>query len=72
MEECSSQVTLLPPSRGGYGANTGIDDAHNLAWKLAAVLLGKYNPDLLDTYDAERRSRTFRTNYGLPRLVRHL
>ncbi|MBJ6765072.1 FAD-dependent monooxygenase [Myxococcaceae bacterium JPH2] len=45
----------LPPSRGGYGANTGIDDAHNLAWKLAAVLSGASEPGLLDTYDAERR-----------------
>ena len=45
----------LPPTRGGYGANTGIHDAHNLAWKLAAVLSGKSSPLLLDTYDAERR-----------------
>ena len=45
----------LPPTRGGYGANTGIQDAHNLAWKLAAVLSGCSSPALLDTYDAERR-----------------
>lgn len=45
----------LPPNRGGYGANTGIDDAHNLAWKLAAVLQGQSTPNLLDTYDVERR-----------------
>ncbi|KAI0129794.1 FAD binding domain-containing protein [Xylariales sp. AK1849] len=45
----------LPPSRGGYGANTGIHDAHNLAWKLAAVLSGKSDPSVLDTYDQERR-----------------
>jgi putative polyketide hydroxylase len=45
----------LPPNRGGFGANTGIDDAHNLAWKLAAVLSGKSGPRLLETYDAERR-----------------
>ncbi|KAJ5175963.1 uncharacterized protein N7482_001840 [Penicillium canariense] len=45
----------LPPNRGGYGANTGIHDVHNLAWKLADVLFGKSSPDLLDTYDAERR-----------------
>lgn len=45
----------LPPNRGGYGANTGIADAHNLAWKLAAVLRGESTPDLLATYDAERR-----------------
>ncbi|KAF4466956.1 phenol 2-monooxygenase [Fusarium albosuccineum] len=45
----------LPPNRGGYGANTGISDAHNLAWKLAAVLTGASSPELLETYDAERR-----------------
>lgn len=45
----------LPPTRGGYGANTGIEDAHNLAWKLAAVLSGASSPELLATYDAERR-----------------
>jgi len=45
----------LPPNRGGFGANTGIDDAHNLAWKLAAVLAGTSRPRLLDTYDTERR-----------------
>jgi hypothetical protein len=45
----------LPPNRGGYGANTGIHDVHNLAWKLAAVLSGKSSPELLDTYNAERR-----------------
>lgn len=45
----------LPPTRGGYGANTGIADAHNLAWKLAAVLSGTSRPALLETYDAERR-----------------
>ncbi|HUR09021.1 MAG TPA: FAD-dependent monooxygenase, partial [Nonomuraea sp.] len=45
----------LPPSRGGYGANTGIDDVHNLAWKLSSVLSGESTPRLLDTYDAERR-----------------
>ena len=45
----------LPPTRGGYGANTGIHDAHNLAWKLAAVLRGEMPSALLDTYDLERR-----------------
>ena len=44
----------LPPTRGGYGANTGIQDAHNLAWKLAAVLSGESTSQLLDTYHAER------------------
>ena len=39
---------------GGQGMNTGIQDAHNLGWKLAAVAKGA-SPTLLDTYDAERR-----------------
>lgn len=45
----------LPPNRGGYGANTGIHDVHNLAWKIAAVVSGQSSPELLDTYTAERR-----------------
>ncbi|WP_246555073.1 FAD-dependent oxidoreductase [Streptomyces paradoxus] len=40
---------------GAFGSNTGIQDAHNLAWKLAAVLDGWAGERLLDTYDAERR-----------------
>jgi putative polyketide hydroxylase len=43
------------PPTIGLGANTGIQDAHNLAWKLAAVGKGTAGPGLLDTYDAERR-----------------
>jgi len=44
----------MPPN-GGFGGNTGVHDAHNLAWKLAFVLQGKAGPGLLATYDAERR-----------------
>ncbi|MGW0422712.1 FAD-dependent oxidoreductase [Streptomyces sp. NPDC003015] len=40
---------------GAFGSNTGIQDAHNLAWKLAAVLGGWAGETLLDSYDAERR-----------------
>lgn len=43
------------PPMGGFGMNSGIQDAHNLAWKLAAVLREGASPALLDTYDAERR-----------------
>ncbi|MDH2427220.1 FAD-dependent monooxygenase [Sphaerisporangium sp. TRM90804] len=45
---------VMPPT-GAFGSNTGVQDAHNLAWKLAAVLRGEASPSLLATYDAERR-----------------
>lgn len=45
----------VPPNRAGMGVNPGIEDVHNLAWKLAAVVAGTARPELLDTYDAERR-----------------
>jgi 2,4-dichlorophenol 6-monooxygenase len=43
------------PPTGGLGLNTGVQDAHNLAWKLAAVLKARAHPRLLDTYERERR-----------------
>ncbi|MGW4278189.1 FAD-dependent monooxygenase, partial [Streptomyces seoulensis] len=45
---------VMPPFAAS-GANTGIADAHNLGWKLAAVLRGRAAPALLDSYDTERR-----------------
>jgi 2-polyprenyl-6-methoxyphenol hydroxylase-like FAD-dependent oxidoreductase len=44
---------VMPPT-GGYGGNTGVHDAHNLAWKLAYVLAGHAGEDLLATYEPER------------------
>ncbi|GER30071.1 3-(3-hydroxy-phenyl)propionate/3-hydroxycinnamicacid hydroxylase [Striga asiatica] len=44
----------FPPS-GGFGMNTGIQDAHNLAWKLASVIKGIAQPSILSTYESERR-----------------
>ncbi|MFQ6325829.1 FAD-dependent monooxygenase [Nocardia sp. CWNU-33] len=43
------------PPLGAFGLNTGVADAHNLAWKLAAVCAGQAGPALLDSYHAERR-----------------
>src|SRR5262245_1471448 len=43
------------PPYGGYGVNTGLEDARNLGWKLAAVLQGWGGTELLGSYDAERR-----------------
>ena len=40
---------------GGYGMNTGIADACDLAWKLAALVQGFGGPGLIQSYDAERR-----------------
>jgi 2-polyprenyl-6-methoxyphenol hydroxylase-like FAD-dependent oxidoreductase len=45
---------VMPPN-GGWGGNTGVQDAHNLAWKLAMVLQGTADPGLLTTYEPERR-----------------
>jgi 2-polyprenyl-6-methoxyphenol hydroxylase-like FAD-dependent oxidoreductase len=45
---------VMPPN-GGFGGNTGIQDAYDLAWKLALVVQGVAAPELLATYDAERR-----------------
>ncbi len=57
---------------GGQGMNTGIQDAHNLAWKLALVLKGAAAPSLLDSYQAERHSvaeQVLRTTDTMTRMV---
>jgi putative polyketide hydroxylase len=51
---------VMPPT-GGFGGNTGIQDAYNLAWKLDVVINGTAGPELLETYDAERRPIADRT-----------
>lgn len=43
------------PPYGGYGVNSGLEDARNLGWKLAALLQGWGGERLLDSYDGERR-----------------
>jgi 3-(3-hydroxy-phenyl)propionate hydroxylase len=45
---------LMPPF-AGQGMNSGVRDAHNLAWKIAAVISGQLGNALLDTYETERR-----------------
>ena len=47
-------VHLFTPT-GGLGMNTGIDDASNLAWKLAAMVQGWGGPRLLESYEIERK-----------------
>ncbi|MGZ4806212.1 MAG: bifunctional 3-(3-hydroxy-phenyl)propionate/3-hydroxycinnamic acid hydroxylase [Ilumatobacteraceae bacterium] len=46
---------MMPPM-AGQGLNSGIRDAHNLSWKLAMVVAGQSSPDILDTYEEERRA----------------
>jgi 2-polyprenyl-6-methoxyphenol hydroxylase-like FAD-dependent oxidoreductase len=63
----------IHPPTGGQGMNTGIQDAYNLAWKLALVQCGAAPEALLDSYEAERRpvgaevvarTRAASENYG--------
>lgn len=57
---------------GGQGMNTGIGDAENLAWKLALVCAGRADPELLDSYEAERRpiaTEVLASTSGVTRLV---
>jgi 3-(3-hydroxy-phenyl)propionate hydroxylase len=49
----------LSPPFAGQGMNSGIRDAHNLAWKLAAVIQGRLGERLLDTYEQERREHAW-------------
>jgi 2-polyprenyl-6-methoxyphenol hydroxylase-like FAD-dependent oxidoreductase len=52
---------------GGYGMNTGIGDAVDLGWKLAATLKGWAGPGLLASYDRERRPVGLRNRLGSER-----
>lgn len=45
----------IHPPTGAQGMNTGVQDAHNLAWKLALAVAGLASDELLDSYDLERR-----------------
>ncbi len=57
------------PPYGGYGINTGFDDARNLGWKLAAHLQGWAGANLLDSYHAERRAGVRVDRRGLHRIL---
>ena len=64
-------VHLFTPT-GGFGMNTGIDDAVNLAWKLAAVLQGWGGDNLLSSYDAERMPIALRNTEAARRLTANI
>ncbi|HZX01948.1 FAD-dependent monooxygenase [Kribbella sp.] len=51
---CMGDAIHRHPPSNGLGSNTSIQDAYNLAWKLALVLKGQASPTLLDTYNDER------------------
>jgi 2,4-dichlorophenol 6-monooxygenase len=51
---CAGDAVHRHPPSNGLGSNTSIQDAYNLAWKLAFVLRGTAGESLLDSYDAER------------------
>ena len=60
------------PPTGGLGLNGGVQDAHNLAWKLAAVLHGTAPESLLDSYERERRPiAAYNTAHSLENAGRH-
>ena len=61
------------PPTTGLGLNSGIQDAHNLAWKLAAVIKGEAGASLLDTYEQERRPVAARnTRWALMTFMNHV
>lgn len=51
---CAGDAIHRHPPSNGLGSNTSVQDAYNLAWKLAAVLRGQAAPSLLETYSQER------------------
>jgi 2-polyprenyl-6-methoxyphenol hydroxylase and related FAD-dependent oxidoreductases len=60
------------PPTGGLGLNSGVQDADNLAWKLAAVIKGQAPERLLDSYEWERRPTTaYYTAHSMENATRH-
>ena len=64
-------VHLFTPT-GGFGMNTGIDDACNLAWKLAALVQGWGGPNLIASYEIERRPIAVRNTGHSKRLAKNV
>lgn len=64
-------VHLFTPT-GGFGMNTGIDDAANLAWKLAAMVQGWGGSDLLASYEAERKPIAVRNTGAARQLSKNI
>lgn len=68
---CGDSAHLFTPT-GGFGMNTGIDDAANLAWKLAAAVGGWGGPRLPASYEAERRPVAIRNTSTAHRFSRNV
>ncbi len=68
---CGDSAHLFTPT-GGFGMNTGIDDAANLAWKLAASVHGWGGPSLLASYETERKPVAIRNTNAAHRLARNV
>ena len=64
-------VHLFTPT-GGFGMNTGVDDAANLAWKLAAMLQGWGGSGLLASYEAERKPIALRNTGAARQLSKNI
>jgi 2-polyprenyl-6-methoxyphenol hydroxylase-like FAD-dependent oxidoreductase len=64
-------VHLFTPT-GGFGMNTGVDDAANLAWKLAAMGLGWGGARLLESYESERRPIAIRNTNAARAFARNV
>jgi hypothetical protein len=64
-------VHLFTPA-GGFGMNTGVDDTANLGWKLAAMVQGWGGPQLLPSYESERRPIAFRNTGAAKALSRNI
>lgn len=64
-------VHLFTPT-GGFGMNTGIDDAANLSWKLAARIQGWGGTELLDSYVHERKPTAERNTHAARELAKHV
>lgn len=68
---CGDAVHLFTPA-GGFGMNTGVDDAANLGWKLAAMAQGWGGPKLMESYEIERRPIALRNTNAAKVLGRNI
>ena len=64
-------VHLFTP-QGGFGMNTGVDDAANLGWKLSALVHGWGGPRLLESYEQERRPIAIRNTAAAQAMARQI